>query len=1092
MSQASYCLLELELLNWGPFDGCHRADIAPHGTAIVGKTASGKTTLVDALMTLLTERPRYNLASTGGHESDRDLMGYIRGVSGAGNIHGDGQPIARAQKTVTALSARFGNGEETIQLAVLMWIDSASMANADRKDLWLISRQSESLFAQYLELFGTEGARGLKAWAKAQEAVQTFDTKKAYLAQVRRFFEVSEQAFTLLNRAVGLKQLNSIDAIFRELVLEDQSAFKRASEVVAEFDDLSAIRAELELAKRQQASLAPLKVYARKLDKEKEKNAQYQQAKSLLPRWFAMHGQALWQARLSALDAQAQTLQASKSTHQAQFDALGAQLLALQARYAKAGGTNLQLLQANISKQKEIIAHRQKAQQQYQTICDNLGVQAVRGEQALQAQQQWAGEALTTLQTEIEALGDNAHEQGGKRQALRSEVAMQQKALSDARARPQSNIPQNYQDFRQDLATALQVSEASLPYVAELVAVQEQEQSWRGAIERAIGAHRLRLLVAPAQMQTALAWVNQRHNRLHVRLYEAVVPETTAAFFADGFTRKLQFKTHALREPLKVLLASIDRHCVADSDALHQTPHAMTKQGLMSGRRGYFDKQDQRALSANWLTGFDNSALVAQIEAEIQGLQAQQQAVEVAFRQASQNWQRATQRAQLLQTLQGLSAGDMDVTQAQQELATQEAQYQALTAPDSELYQLKQALDELSAERQHQEQQLIDVLGQIRALTTEQKQAQQAHQVAKREASPALSEAEKTLVAQFASVPEATQLNTIERLQRLASDELDRHLETVQKTIKVQEDKLLRQMGEAQKQDSGALSEAGTSLIDLPLYLERLKILNEEDLPAKQQRFLDYLTNASDQGVTQLLSGIDSDVAVIESRIEALNATLAKVDFQPDCYLRLNPHPVVHTSLREVETAVRHLRAAALKDDAGESHYQALQHLITLLRTAAENKRNLGAKALLDPRYRLTFSVTAIMRDGEIEGNTFTGSQSGSGGEKEIIASYILTASLSYALSPQNIGQPLFATIILDEAFSKSSQAVAGRIVAAIRAFGLHPLFVTPNKEMRLLREHTRLAILVHNKNQRASLATMSWQALDEQAQKRLATGKST
>lgn len=29
-------------------------------------------------MTLLCANPRYNLASTGGHESDRDLVSYVR------------------------------------------------------------------------------------------------------------------------------------------------------------------------------------------------------------------------------------------------------------------------------------------------------------------------------------------------------------------------------------------------------------------------------------------------------------------------------------------------------------------------------------------------------------------------------------------------------------------------------------------------------------------------------------------------------------------------------------------------------------------------------------------------------------------------------------------------------------------------------------------------------------------------------------------------------------------------------------------------------------------------------------------------------
>lgn len=102
------------------------------------------------------------------------------------------------------------------------------------------------------------------------------------------------------------------------------------------------------------------------------------------------------------------------------------------------------------------------------------------------------------------------------------------------------------------------------------------------------------------------------------------------------------------------------------------------------------------------------------------------------------------------------------------------------------------------------------------------------------------------------------------------------------------------------------------------------------------------------------------------------------------------------------------------------------------------------------------------------------------GGEKEIIASYVLTASLSYALCPDGSSRPLFGTIVLDEAFSRSSHAVAGRIIAALREFGLHAVFITPNKEMRLLRHHTRSAIVVHRRGLESSLASLSWEALDE------------
>jgi uncharacterized protein YPO0396 len=297
---------------------------------------------------------------------------------------------------------------------------------------------------------------------------------------------------------------------------------------------------------------------------------------------------------------------------------------------------------------------------------------------------------------------------------------------------------------------------------------------------------------------------------------------------------------------------------------------------------------------------------------------------------------------------------------------------------------------------------------------------------------------------------------------------------------------LVRLMGKAKSIDTGALSDAGTDLPDIPAYLIRLKVLNEEALPQKLNRFLAYLNQSSDQGVNQLLREIDEEVTSIEERIQNLNSTLKRVDFQPERYLQLTPNRVVHTSLRTLKKSQNHLRTAALEDDQGESHYRALESLVAILRDAAGSRRTVGARALLDPRYRLHFSVSLLDRNSHEIMETRTGSQGGSGGEKEIIASYILTASLSYALSPQDAAQPLFGTIVLDEAFSKSHQTVAGRIISAIREFGLHPLFVTPNKEMRLLRDHTRSAIVVHRKGLQSMFDAISWERLEAHAQKKI------
>jgi uncharacterized protein YPO0396 len=297
--------------------------------------------------------------------------------------------------------------------------------------------------------------------------------------------------------------------------------------------------------------------------------------------------------------------------------------------------------------------------------------------------------------------------------------------------------------------------------------------------------------------------------------------------------------------------------------------------------------------------------------------------------------------------------------------------------------------------------------------------------------------------------------------------------------VKDHQQRLIRFMEGAQRVDTGALAETGTELADVPDYLERLRVLNEEALPEKLNRFLDYLNRSSDQGVTQLLSGIAEEVDGIEQRIAELNQTLTKVDFRSGRYLQLKPQRIRHERIRSLEAAQRHLRSAALKEDQGESHYKALRGVIEILREAGDNRRQLGSRALLDPRYRLQFFVVEVDRSTGECSEPRTGSQSGSGGEKELMASHILTASLSYAHCPMEASRPLYGTVVLDEAFSKCSPSAANRIIEALRIFGLHPIFVTPNKEIGLLKKHTRKVICVQRPGKQSSLASISWEKLE-------------
>jgi uncharacterized protein YPO0396 len=1079
-------LSQLELFNWGGFNGRHQAAIDPAGTSVIGPTGSGKTTLVDALMTLLCANPRYNLASTGGHESDRDLVSYVRGVSGPGDGGADQSHIARPGKTVTAIAATLKNEEKLVRLGAILWFEGTSSTASDLKKLWLFTESPKHTLEYWLTVHHEGGMRALRQMDKDSTGIWTYPSKKAFLARLRDYFDVGENAFTLLNRAAGLKQLNSIDEIFRELVLDDHSAFDRAAEVANSFDDLTEIHTELEIARRQQRSLLPIAEGWEKYQTHEKELLEKENLKQILPVWFAEQAHRLWKLEADRLEAALQQAEEAKSALELQVQSQRKEADTRRQVYLNAGGASIEHLEELIEEWRKTRDKRAVHAGQYQQLVQNLGLPDQINAEILAANQQETQIRLSELEDEIVVAKNEAFNRGVETRNASDHLEKLEKEYGEVLNRPGSNLPSIFQDFRKALAQFLDLGEESLPFVAEMLQIKEDEQVWRGAIERAIGSHRLRILVPPEAAEAALRWVNQRHNRLHVRLLEVKQPASKINFFDDGFTRKLMYKDHPYREVVKALLGDIDRHCVGSPEQLRHTPYAITVQGLMSGQSRFFDKQDQKRLDEDWLTGFDNRDRLAYLMQEIENARQLVNEATAQLEMARSHAEVLTAQSSILKQVQTLNFEEIDLPGAEQKLAELKSRFAALTSPDSDAAVAKTAM--LDAENQliAIENKHNKVLGDCARLKSDFDRAAEQKRKAFRRAEAGLTDSQRELGAKYFPALSMDQLEDFHDLERQEAQALQDELNGLQKKLSQLAQDLARRMSDAQKEDRGALSEVGRELEDIPKYLERLQILTEEALPEKLNRFLEYLNRSSDEGVTQLLSHIDNEVSMIEERIEDLNNTMRRVDFQVGRYLRLVSKKVVHESLRTLQRAQRQLNSARFNDDAGESQYKALQNLVALLRDACERNRTQGAKALLDPRFRLEFAVSVIDRDTGNIIETRTGSQGGSGGEKEIIASYVLTASLSYALCPDGSNRPLFGTIVLDEAFSRTSQAVAGRIIAALREFGLHAVFITPNKEMRLLRNHTRSAIVVHRRGLDSTITSLSWEALDEFNQQRI------
>ncbi len=506
----------------------------------------------------------------------------------------------------------------------------------------------------------------------------------------------------------------------------------------------------------------------------------------------------------------------------------------------------------------------------------------------------------------------------------------------------------------------------------------------------------------------------------------------------------------------------------------------------MSGKASFYDKQDQSRLEDDWLTGFDNRDRLAQLASQIH---------EVSDRQlhAAQELKNALTAVSLLEgqitALEQIAKVDfagIDLPGAQKQLDELNQGIQELLRPDTDLAAAKIAVDQAEELIRGLDQQHQKAIAKRATVNTSLDQAASSTRKAFNQSEAGMSDQERELAIRYLPEVAPKYLAEIGELELQFTRDLQSEISGFKDRLSKIQSELARKMSDALKEDTGALVDVGRELDDVHKYLDRLKVLTEEALPEKLKRFRDYLNRSSDDGVTQLLSYIEQQVALIEERLDDLNSTMCRVDFQTGRYLRLIANKVSHDSIRSLQRAQRALNSARFIEDEGESHYKALRELVVILREACERNRTQAARALLDPRFRLEFAVSVIDRETGNTIETRTGSQGGSGGEKEIIASHVLTASLSYALCPDGSRRPLFGSIILDEAFSRSSHAVAARIIGALREFGLHAIFITPNKEMRLLRHHTRSAIVVHRNGMDSSLVSLSWEALDEHYQQRM------
>ena len=308
---AGFRLQRLEVLNWGTFDRRVWV-IAPdgHNALLTGDIGSGKSTLVDAITTLLVPHHRivYNKAA-GVEARERTLYSYIRGEykSEKDDLTQAAKAVAlRDENSYTVLLAHYHNQgfAQNVTLAQVFWLKDGKR-NPER---FFVIAQIPLTIVDHFSNFG-EDILDLKRRLRRTNHIDVLDNFKDYSSRFRHLFGIQhEQALELFYQTVSMKSVGNLTEFVRNHMLEKYDVESRIDELRRNFDNLNRAHEAVLKAKDQIRQLTPLVADSRRYRTANADIQELHQCREALESYFAGHRMELLITRIEALDMNIQKL----------------------------------------------------------------------------------------------------------------------------------------------------------------------------------------------------------------------------------------------------------------------------------------------------------------------------------------------------------------------------------------------------------------------------------------------------------------------------------------------------------------------------------------------------------------------------------------------------------------------------------------------------------------------------------------------------------------------------------------------------------------------------------------------------------------
>jgi uncharacterized protein YPO0396 len=1081
----------MELLNWGTFNK-DIWKIEPNGnnSLLTGSIGSGKSTLVDALTSLIVPHHKINFNKAAGAEkNERSLITYIKGEyknTKNEDTATKGKAITLRYKdasdtTFSVVLANFSNlgYNSNITLAQVFWIE-----NEKAQKLLIISNKPLTIKEHFSNI---ENVRELKKRLKSLSYIEyEGDSFPEYSQKFRHLFGMnSDKAIDLFYQTVSMKSVSSLTSFVRDQMLERTEIKIQLDELKKRFDDLNKAYAAVQEARKQKDILQPIVELSIKYSDAEKKIQEINNILQSIPSYFAVK-------KISLLEKEIESSELKLNQLNNQLSAIEEELRTKRKAENKIyldidnnGGARLKEIASEIEKRESDKNYKKNKHDSYSTLAKDGELPSANTDRTFYSNLKAAQQKIFDLIAIQEA---QAEEQGKKiadQRILKEEIEKEENELASLRSRV-NQIPSDFLNIRQELANDLEIDEEEIPFAGELMRVRESEQDWEGAIERLLRGFGISMLVPERYYRQVSQYVNARKladkNRRGLKLDYFQVPYNFSAnnfnneIDEDSVVNKIQIKEDAT-EFEDWLQVELEQHfnlrCVTLEEFQKQKRDVITIEGQFKKGKKH-TKDDRRDLwdRKNFVLGWTNIEKIKAVEQHLHELIRTRTTLEeelnklrkeirtnqtlntnlnllVAYSNWNElNWQDEVKEIEKLKQEKDALENSNDILKVLQE---------QLEIVRNEIREFEAKQKDKSKEIGGVEKNIEDYKETIKSSTTiKQQLLQEEVELYYPKIDELISEVKLT----FKNVDiVAKDLNAKFTGRNGEKDKLENILRSTSNGI-------IKVMQEFKKEFPAECIEL---TVEIESRIEFIKIFEKivsEGLPTHEAKFKEMLNKNTIDDIKVFDAKLDTHSKQIQKKIEEINKHLKEIEFNKGTYIKLLHERNPDAAIRDFKKDLRDCYEGIL--DASDAYTEArFQQVKKFLDRFMSNKTEdiEWTKKVTDVRNWFLFNASEKYFADDSEKEFYADTSGKSGGQKEKLAYTILASALAYQFG-LSYGEPRsksFRFVVIDEAFGRGDDESTQFGLGLFKKLNLQLLIVTPLQKIHVIENYINAVHYVSN-----------------------------